>query len=208
MINENEYGSYFKQYEKLIHKIAHQYEGVSNESYDDLYSASCEGFIKALKSYDGQGNFNQWLAFGCRNSVLNAINNYSRTITVPAYGQKQIESGKSEAISTTSLDINFDGEDIYTDHIIAIGVEDSNVQEEDSFARLYKTIEENFDAQSVEILYKKYGLNGRKQTKCADIAAEYGLTGPKVSSTLKKIYTFIANDQTLKDEMIELLNRM
>lgn len=133
-----------RQYDKLVWKIAHSFEGKSNLSLDELYSAGLEGLTRAMNSYgkkvnkddfDGEVDaeeqnekiksytFLSYAAFGIRNMILHDIKNVSHIVRIPVSAQQKekAETGRNTKNNTISGDdtIGSDGEKTRFDFMAA-----------------------------------------------------------------------------------------
>lgn len=200
-----------KDWMELIYKIATQQSKKSGVSFDETLSFAMEGWADALNTYNpekanGQ-TFQQYAAYRMAHFCLNGINEESRTIKVSKYMRDKMAAGETETVSTTSLDTTFDGEDCYTDHCIAIAVDDIDMEAEETgiFGNLFKALEKNFSQRDCEIFYSKYGFNGRPEMACKELTAKYGISVSRISKILQAIYDFILKDEELADELRDFM---
>lgn len=195
-----------RQYAALIHKIAHQYEARTGIMYDDLYGASAEGFARALSTYDGEGNLKQWLAYGCKNAVLDYINKSSRVITVPAYGRKKMEAGEMEAVSCCSLD-RLSGDDDTPLSEMLPQIADADCPEEGSVMEALRGAFSALTDKERDILCSRFGVMGYDVVSCTELAERWGVSRVRISAILRKSYEKLRAYPGLRDIVAEWMAR-
>jgi RNA polymerase sigma factor (sigma-70 family) len=195
-----------RQYAALIHKIAHQYEAVTGIMYEDLYGASAEGFARALSTYDGEGNLKQWLAYGCKNAVLDYINKSSRVITVPAYGRKKMEAGEMEAVSCCSLDRLAGDDDTPLSEMLP-QIADTEAPGEGAVMEALKEALSVLTDKEREILCSRFGVLGYDVVSCTELAEKWGVSRVRISAILRKSYEKLRAWPGLRDIVAEWMSR-
>lgn len=205
-MNQKEKDELARQYAALIHKIAHQYVTVTGIMYDDLYGASAEGFARALSTYDGEGNLKQWLAYGCKNAVLDYINKSSRVITVPAYGRKKMEAGEMEAVSCCSLDRPGGDDDTPLSEMLP-QIADPDSPEEGQLMDALRGAFSVLTEKERDILCSRFGVMGYDVVSCTELAERWGVSRVRISAILRKSYEKLRAYPGLRDIVAEWMAR-
>ena len=214
-----------KKYEPLIHKIAKQFMGKSELSYEDLISAGNVGLIHAMNKYGKKSNknvadletivgktFTQYAAFMIRISILEDIKNLSQIVRIPISQQnaERRETGRNTKSNTVSGDkeISSSGDEGNKSLFDYIGGTDNatrgidNEDVEKLWKKFFKKLEEKFDKTTLDIWYSSFGVNGYEKMKKKDIAAKYGLVPSNISYYLYRVNTFIKTNK----KMMEMMN--
>lgn len=220
-----------KKYEPLIHKIAKQFMGKSELSYEDLISAGNVGLIHAMNKYGKKSNknvadletivgktFTQYAAFMIRISILEDIKNLSQIVRIPISQQnaERRETGRNTKSNTVSGDkeISSSGDEGNKSLFDYIGGTDNatrgidNEDVEKLWKKFFKTLEEKFDKTTLDIWYSSFGVNGHEKMKKKDIAAKYGLVPSNISYYLYRVNTFIKTDKKMMEMMNDILELM
>lgn len=220
-----------KKYEPLIHKIAKQFMGKSELSYEDLISAGNVGLIHAMNKYGKKSNknvadletivgktFTQYAAFMIRISILEDIKNLSQIVRIPISQQnaERRETGRNTKSNTVSGDkeISSSGDEGNKSLFDYIGGTDNatrgidNEDVEKLWKKFFKKLEEKFDKTTLDIWYSSFGVNGHTKMKKKDIAAKYGLVPSNISYYLYRVNTFIKTDKKMMEMMNDILELM
>lgn len=220
-----------KKYEPLIHKIAKQFMGKSELSYEDLISAGNVGLIHAMNKYGKKSNknvadletivgktFTQYAAFMIRISILEDIKNLSQTVRVPISQQnvERKETGRNTKSNTVSGDkeIGSSGDEGNKSLFDYMGGTDNatrgidNEDVEKLWKEFFKKLDEKFDKTTLDIWYSSFGVNGYEKMKKKDIAAKYGLVPSNISYYLYRVNTFIKTDKKMMAMMNDIFELM
>ena len=220
-----------KKYEPLIHKIAKQFMGKSELSYEDLISAGNVGLIHAMNKYGKKSNknvadletivgktFTQYAAFMIRISILEDIKNLSQIVRIPISQQnaERRETGRNTKSNTVSGDkaISSSGDEGNKSLFDYIGGTDNatrgidNEDVEKLWKKFFKKLEEKFDKTTLDIWYSSFGVNGHEKMKKKDIAAKYGIVPSNISYYLYRVNTFIKTDKKMMEMMNDILELM
>lgn len=224
-----------KQYAPLVMKMASQYVGKSALSKDELISAGMWGLAYAIDTFqkptekiedtftntdekeikDGKEKktqtFKQWAGWCIRNKILDDINNLSRTVKVDAYHQAQLlKQGKeiptSKSIETFGKDDEENGGMI--DRMIQLANDPESageLGEEQKWAVLFQNLEKKFPKRDVTIFAKMFGMNGEQKMQGKEIAQEFGISTPLVTSIKNKIINYIQSNKNLCDMLATML---
>lgn len=134
--SESGRNSIVKKYDKMVWKIARQFQGKSRLDLDELYSAGLEGLTWAMNGYGKKSKkaqkkeeetgeeivdikkyksytFSSFAAFMIRNSILEAIKNESHIVRIPVSQQnkERAEKGSNTKDNTISGDQTVGGSD-------------------------------------------------------------------------------------------------
>lgn len=182
-----------KQYEPLVHKIAHQFEASSKFQYEDLIQYGYEGLLYAFKTYkeDKKQTFQQYAGWQIRYAILNANNTEGNIIK---HGYYQRKTNKQLTINSIDCDDNY------------LQLEATNSCD---IQKLHKTIESTiemkFSNRDCDIFYRTFGLKHYEYEKSKDVAKIYNISNASVTLINQKIINYIKEDDELMDMLRELL---
>ena len=220
-----------KKWEKLVHKIAQQWRGKVNMTYDEIVSAAWEGFTNAMNSYGKKSaykdtddekavktyTFGQFAAYMIRFAIAGEVNNTSRLVRVPisAISKEKKEKGSIAKNNTISGDKKVGGDDDGNKTLFDFvgGTDDGertlDQQDLDKlWADVYRILEKEFDKKVIEAWYSFMGLNGREKIKNKEIAAKIGCQPSLVSYYCNTVNNFIKNDARVLSKMKEIYELM
>ena len=208
-----------KKFQPLIHKICRQYHGKSNFSYEDLMSAANEGFVYALNSFGKKKNvddqiddnivkytFLQYAAQMIRFSILDAINNTSRTVRI---AKSQItktrkEQGQIAKNNTVSGDKQIgihnsdEGNKTMFDFIDSQEYSDTSMNRADLdklWGEIYKEIKKEFGEKVFNVWCSFYGINDYEKLKNKELAKKYNVSNSLITYYCMKVNTFLQKDK-------------
>lgn len=214
-----------KRYEPLVHKLAKQFMGKSNLSYEELISAGNIGLAHAMNTYGKKSQknnadletivgktFTQYAAFIVRISMLEDIKHLSNTVRIPISQQnvERKETGRNTKSNTISGDkeIGASGDEGNKSLFDYMGGTDNATRDIDNedieklWKAFYKKLEEKFDKTTLDIWYSSFGVNGYERMKKKDIAKQHGLVPSNISYYLYRVNTFIKTDP----KMMRMMN--
>lgn len=220
-----------KKYEPLVHKIAKQFMGKSELSYEELISAGNIGLAHAMNTYGKKSKknvadletivgktFTQYAAFIIRISILEDIKHLSQTVRVPISQQnvERKETGRNTKSNTISGDkeISSSGDEGNKSLFDYMGGTDNatrgidNEDVEKLWKKFFKKLEEKFDKTTLDIWYSSFGVNGYEKMKKKDIATKYGLVPSNISYYLYRVNTFIKTDKKMMEMMNDIFELM
>ena len=220
-----------KKWEKLVHKIAQQWRGKVNMTYDEIVSAAWEGFTNAMNSYGKKSaykdtddekavktyTFGQFAAYMIRFAIAGEVNNTSRLVRVPisAISKEKKEKGSIAKNNTISGDKKVGGDDDGNKTLFDfVGATDYGERTHDQqdldklWADVYRILEKEFDKKVIEAWYSFMGLNGREKIKNKEIAAKIGCQPSLVSYYCNTVNNFIKNDARVLSKMKEIYELM
>lgn len=220
-----------KKWEKLVHKIAQQWRGKVNMTYDEIVSAAWEGFTNAMNSYGKKSaykdtddekavktyTFGQFAAYMIRFAIAGEVNNTSRLVRVPisAISKEKKEKGSIAKNNTISGDKKVGGDDDGNKTLFDFvgGTDDGertlDQQDLDKlWTDVYRILEKEFDKKVIEAWYSFMGLNGREKLKNKEIAAKIGCQPSLVSYYCNTVNNFIKNDTRVLNKMKEIYELM
>lgn len=212
-ISEKEKNSLVLQYEPLINKLTKQFVSKVQIDWQSVKSMAYEGFVLAMSNYDNERSklsFKQFAGWSIRNNILSSLDKELRTVSMSAYAQKKAQENGESSFNSVSLSV-ISGDDTDIDDKSAgkefkYGVyEKDKFSDGDTFEYLYSRLEDKFSKRDCEIFYKSFGLKGYDDEKGKDIAKEMGISEGLVSQKIKKIITFIKNDNDLLEMMTNLI---
>lgn len=206
-----------KQYLPLVEKIVNQLWSTLSDRQkeifdrDDLRSCALEGLVLAIRNFDPNRSnmtFQQYLAYGIRNSCLTGINEYSRTIKI-SYYEQQKRKGAGESLLLTKSINNIlskgNDDDDETDHLEFLGVSNDFECGEHPIDTLVRAIKEKFDPSYADIFFSIYGLDGHDELKGIELAKKYNVSNATITVRVQKVITFIKEDDSLLSTLSELL---
>lgn len=208
-MTEIEENKLVRQYDPLVNKLIKQFYDQVQCSWNDLKSMAYEGLAIAIHKYDSKRSkmsFTQYAAFSIRNNILSSLDEELRTVRLSAYAQKKVVERGGTTFNTVSIDQPYRGDDETTPRETVMGMyENEKFSNGDVFNYLYSRLEERFQKRDCEIFYKTFGLKGYDETKGKDIARSLGISEGLVSQRLKKIITFIRQDNELCEMLSSLI---
>lgn len=220
-----------KKCEKLVHKIARQWNGKVNMSYDEIVSAAWEGFTNAMNSYGKKSaykdtndekavktyTFGQFAAYMIRFAIAGEVNNTSRLVRVPisAISKEKKEKGTIAKNNTISGDKKVGGDDegnkTLFDFIGGVDDGERTLDQQDLeklWSEVYRILEKEFDNKVIESWYSFMGLNGREKIKNKEIAEKIGCKPSLVSYYCNTVNNFIKNDSRVLSKMKDIYELM
>lgn len=220
-----------KKWEKLVHKIAQQWRGKVNMTYDEIVSAAWEGFTNAMNSYGKKSaykntddekavktyTFGQYAAYMIRFAIAGEVNNSSRLVRVPisAISKEKKETGSITKNNTISGDKKVGSDDEGNKSLFDFigGVDDGERALDQSdldklWADVYNILEKEFDKKVIEAWYSFMGLNGRDKLKNKEIANKIGCQPSLVTYYCNTVNNFIKNDSRVLSKMKEIYELM
>lgn len=216
------------KYNKLVWKIARSFNGKSNLTLDELYSAGLEGLTRAMNKYgkkteytktDEEGvksyTFLSFAAFAIRNQILHDIKNVSHIVRIPVSAQQREKSEtghntKNNTISGDKVVKGGDkGEKTVFDFMGATGGESGEADiNRDDMDKIWKDIfaelEKKFDERTMDIWYSFHELNGHKKMKNKDLGKKYGMMPSRVTYYLYIVNSYILKNPKLREKFMDL----
>lgn len=218
-----------KMYQPLLHKLARQYNGKSNLSYEDLLSAGMEGFTYAMNRYGKRNKstvddeaikgytFGQYAAYFIRVQILEAIKNESKTVREPVSYQnrERKNNGSNRKNNSVSGDkaVGHDdegGKSLF-DFMGSVDDASKSLDSEDLkklWDAFYKELEKEFDPKMLDVFYSFYGLNGYKKLKNKEIAEKYKVNPSNITYYASKVRRFCATNKKVKQKLLDCMDLM
>lgn len=164
-----------------------------------------EGIDTGESKKQKRTSFKTYASYQIAQAILREMNDYSRIVRIPqSLYQKNIAMGRgAENFNTMSIDsfsTNKDGDDIdKIDRMVELGYSDvrdvekriENTLGAQTMNNIFDMIDKKFSQRNAVIFYKRFGLNGYKQSKPTEIAKEFGLSINNVSTTIKNITKYL-----------------
>ena len=222
-----------KQYQPLVMKIAHQFNGKSNMGFEDLVQEGNKGLHYAMQQYglpkrakkDENGNdqdvtkltFGQYAAWIIRNFILDGIKELSHLVKIPVSQQRKekAETGKNTRSYSISGDKTLkhgdDGNKSLFDFIGQVDDASANLDQEDiqkSWNKAFELIEKNFDKKTMDIFYAARGLNGHKKVSNKDLAKKYKCAPSQITYFCNKVVNFILTNKQVKNLLTNVYELM
>lgn len=218
-----------KQYEPLLHKLARQYHGKSNLSYEDLISAGMEGFTYAMNRYGKRNKsqvdddaiknytFGQYAAYFIRVQILEAIKNESQTVRIPvsAQNKERKETGSNRKNNSVSGDKSVghddDGGKTLFDFMGSVDDASKSLDNQDLeklWKKFYKALEDEFDQKVLDIFYSFYGLKGYKKLKNTEIAKKYNVNPSNITYYASKVRRFCGTNKKIYSLLTDCMELM
>ena len=215
-----------KKYEPLVHRIAHQWVGKINLSYNDILSCAYEGLTYAMQNYGKKNKkskasdeavkgytFGQFAAY----CILNHIRGYgvydSHLVWIPNSVQKKerIEKGHNTKTFSVSGDKAVGNDDeggkSMFDFIGTSGGADAGVNAEDRkkiWNDIMSILEKEFDKKVIDIWCSYWGLFDHKKLQNKDIAKKYNVANSNITYYCQKVNFFIKKNKKILDMFSEL----
>lgn len=217
-----------RRYDNLVHKLALQYANKSNASNKDLVSAAYLGLTYAINQYGKRNRsevddevlnsktFGQFATYQIRVQILEEIKHRSQTVRIPLSAQQaeRNERGSNTKSYTVSGEktIGNDENSKTLFDIIGGSMTADRETDENEIERLWKEVyaelEKEFDANTIELFYHKFGLNGRKEMKVQEISNKFGIVPSNVTYYTSKINRYIQKNTKLMAKLEELYELM
>ncbi len=215
-----------QKYNALAHKIAHQWVGKINLSYEDLLGCCYEGLTYAMNNYGKKNKkskaedaaiksytFGQFAAYCMLNQIKGNGVNDSHLVRIPTSQQKKerIEKGHNTKNLSVSGDkaVGHDDEGGKTmfDFIGAANNTESGVNAADRqklWDSIKKILSEQFDDKVLDVWCSYWGLFGHKKLQNKEIAKKYNVANSNITYYCQKVNFFIKKNKKILDMFSEL----
>lgn len=221
LVSEKGRNEIAKQYEPLIHKMAKQFHGKSNLSYEELVSAGYQGLVWAMNSYGKKpkqnknnvdietivsNTFTQFAAYMIRTAMLEDIKNLSHTVRIPVSQQndERKDTGRNTKSNTVSGDretsLSDDSNKSLFDYMGGTDNATRDVDNEDIkklWNRFFEKLNSHFDKKTLDIYYSSFGLNGYEKIKKKELADKFKIAQSSITYVLYRVNTFITTDKEM-----------
>ena len=216
------------KYDKLVWKIARSFNGKSNLTLDELYSAGLEGLTRAMNKYGKKTEYTKsddenvksytflsFAAFAIRHQILHDIKNVSHIVRIPVSAQQRekAETGHNTKNNTISGDKTVkggeQGEKTVFDFMSSGGGESSegDVNKEDMdkiWKDIFAELEKKFDEKTMDIWYSFNELNGHKKMKNKELGQKYNMIPSRVTYYLYIVNSYILKNPKLREMFMDL----
>lgn len=215
------------KYDKLVWKIARSFNGKSNLTLDELYSAGMEGLTRAMNKYGKKTEFTaddadvkgytflSFAAFAIRNQILHDIKNVSHIVRVPVSAQQRekAETGHNTKNNVVSGDKTIkggeNGEKTMFDFMSNTGGDSSEgtVNQEDMdkiWKDIFAELEKKFDERTMDIWYSFNELNGHKKMKNKELGKKYNMMPSRITYYLYIVNSYILKNSKLREMFMDL----
>ena len=215
-----------KKYEPLVHKIARQWLGKINLSYEDLVSCCYEGLTYAMNNYGKKNKkskaedikvkeytFGQFASYCMLNQIKGNGVNDSHLVRIPTSVQKKerIEKGhntKSLSISgDKTVKHNDEGSKTIFDFIGSSNDSESETDSEDKkklMNDILKILKKEFDQKILDVWFSFWGIYGHKKLMNKEIAKKYNVANSNITYYCQKVNNFIRKDKKMNALFVEL----
>lgn len=220
-----------KRYEPLVHKMAKQFMGKSNLSYEELLSAAYQGLTWAMNGYGKKTKknkadmetivsktFTQYAAWIIRVAILEDIKHLSQTVRVPLSQQnlEREQTGRNTKNNTISGDkeIGNGKDDTNKSLFDYVGSTDNatrGIDNEDVdklWKAFFKQLESEFDKTIIDIYYSSLGLNGYEKIKKKELAKKFGVAQSSITYYLYKVNNYIQTNKKMKAMITDIFELM
>ena len=216
-----------KKYEGLCHKIARQWVGKINLSYEDLLGCCYEGLTYAMNNYGKKNRkskaddeavkgytFGQFASYCMLNQIKGNGVNDSHLVRIPASQQKKERAEKGH--NTKNLSISGEkavghsddaGGKTMFDFIGSMNDAEAGVNASDR-KRLWddirKILVQHFDEKVLDVWCSYWGLFGYKKLQNKEIAKKYNVANSNITYYCQKVNFFIKKNKKILDMFSEL----
>jgi RNA polymerase sigma factor (sigma-70 family) len=220
-----------KRYEPLVHKMAKQFMGKSNLSYEELLSAAYQGLTWAMNGYGKKTKknnadmetivsktFTQYAAWIIRVAILEDIKHLSQTVRVPLSQQnlEREQTGRNTKNNTISGDkeIGNGKDDTNKSLFDYVGSTDNATRSIDNedvdklWKAFFKQLESEFDKTIIDIYYSSLGLNGYEKIKKKELAQKFGIAQSSITYYLYKVNNYIQTNKKMKAMITDIFELM
>ena len=215
-----------QKYNALAHKIAHQWVGKINLSYEDLLGCCYEGLTYAMNNYGKKNKkskaedaavksytFGQFAAYCMLNQIKGNGVNDSHLVRIPTSQQKKERDEKGH--NTKNLSVSGDkavghddeGGKTMFDFIGAANNTESGVNAADRqklWDSIKKILSEQFDEKILDVWCSYWGLFGHKKLQNKEIAKKYNVANSNITYYCQKVNFFIKKNKKILDMFSEL----
>lgn len=218
------------KYDKLVWKIAHSFNGKSNLTLDELYSAGLEGLTRAMNRYGKKSDYTKsddetmksytflsFAAFMIRNQILHDIKHMSHIVRIPTSAQdkEKKETGRHTKNNTISGDKVVKGGDKGEKTVFdfmsssdgggeTAAAAINKADAERIWKDIYAELEKKFDKRTMDIWYSYNELNGHEKMKNKDLGIKYGLKPSQVTYYLYIVNSYILKEPKLQELFLDL----
>ena len=215
-----------KKYDALAHKIARQWVGKINLSYEDLLGCCYEGLAYAMNTYGKKNKkskatdeevkgytFGQFAAYCMLNQIKGNGVNDSHLVRIPTSQQKKERDEKGH--NTKNLSVSGDkavghdddgGKTIF-DFIGSANDTESGVNAADRkklWDSIKKILSEQFDEKILDVWCSYWGLFDHKKLQNKEIAKKYNVANSNITYYCQKVNFFIKKNKKILDMFSEL----
>lgn len=215
-----------KKYEPLVHRIARQWLGKINLTYDDLVGCCYEGLTYAMNNYGKKNKkskatdeevksytFGQFAAYCMLNQIKGNGVNDSHLVRIPTSQQKKERDEKGH--NTKNLSVSGDkavghddegGKTIF-DFIGTSNDTEAGINAEDRkklWDNVWKILSEQFDEKILDVWCSYWGLFGHKKLQNKEIAKKYNVANSNITYYCQKVNFFIKKNKKILDMFSEL----
>lgn len=216
-----------KKYEGLCHKIARQWLGKINLSYEDLLGCCYEGLTYAMNNYGKKNKkskaddeavkgytFGQFASYCMLNQIKGNGVNDSHLVRIPASQQKKERMEKGHNTKNLSISgdkavghSDDDGGKTMFDFIGSMTDAEAGVNAADR-ERLWndirKILVQHFDEKVLDVWCSYWGLFGYKKLQNKEIAKKYNVANSNITYYCQKVNFFIKKNKKILDMFSEL----
>ena len=215
-----------KKYEALCHKIARQWVGKINLSYEDLLGCCYEGLTYAMNNYGKKNKkskaedeavkgytFGQFASYCMLNQIKGNGVNDSHLVRIPTSQQKRERDEKGH--NTKNLSVSGDkavgheddgGKTIF-DFIGSANDAESGVNADDRkklWDGVWNILSKQFDEKVLDVWCSYWGLFGHKKLQNKEIAKKYNVANSNITYYCQKVNFFIKKNKKILDMFSEL----
>ncbi len=223
----------YDQYLPLVKKIVHQFlikipkSGIRQEEIQDIEGAAWEGLSLGLHKYEQNNDTGTtlltFLSYQIKFSILNYIQNESRTVRISSYMQGVMKhNGESGFKKNVSLDNdhfkpNMEGTEEQEEEVnsrlskIYGSIEDTggvsmnyeeyaNSKDDVLYQQIVNTIQPQTEVQyrNINILCEDFGICGFEKLERKVICKKYGITDGNICIIVKKLIKKLSNNKYFK----------
>ncbi len=215
-----------KKYEGLIHKIAQQWKGKINLSYNDIVSVCYEGLAYAINTYGKKNKkskadddavkgytFGQYAAYCMRNHVTGWGVADSHLVHIPNSQQKKerdLKGHNTKSLSVSgdkSVGHDDDGNKTMFDFMGSSTDIEDNVNDQDRkklWDDVWKILSKEFDTKTLDIWCSYWGAYDHKKLQNKEIAKKYNVANSNVTYYCQKVNSFMKKNKQIADMLVEL----
>lgn len=159
MMNTNILNKQVKENMKTVNTISYKYSVLYNLCYDDCKQVACIGLLKALKSFNGNGNIKGHIARYIKSEIMHFMRDNNNLIKI---GHRVLSKEQQNSISNiSSLDVPIDENFSLMDTLADTKVNNNDIEHD-----MLKSINLlNNDEKKVIILLYYYGYKNVEVAK-------------------------------------------
>lgn len=206
-LTQREKEEYARKYTPLVYKIANQNRDKTPLSYEDMLGFGFEGLADAMNTYkeNSSQSFLQYAAYRIYYFIMNGANREGHIVAFSDYQQKKAkaEGRTTYLFKSISSYVGEDGEEHMNIHEPRVNPEITRVGK--VLEDLKSFVSTRFTKRDTDIFFQTFGLGEKDDVPRIQIAKQYGVSSAAITYVNQRIIKTIKEDDTLREELEDLL---